>query len=219
MSMPSSQNGIGTVDWGRARQALFRVDDGNVGTLSVSNRGNSPNCRGEIVFRSRIVSRSWLRLRGLAFFFMAPYLTRIREGPTIVNRLASGISNNSESRARTNKSTARRPARVRPEQHHTRVSVNRVPHDVGDSLVQGQQNTALGTRGFHHHRVRRTAKPFSHHRIAAMTQPAQILRKFRRKVLIDFERHLDRIGTNCSSCASSAAYASAASMCLACSDG
>ena len=47
---------------------------------------------------------------GYALAVNPPYLTRIREGPTIVNRPASGISNNSESRARTKKSTARRPA-------------------------------------------------------------------------------------------------------------
>ncbi len=83
--------------------------------------------------------------------------------------------------------------------------VNRVALEIGDTLVEREQDPIGGERGIHYRRVRRTAKSFFGDRIGIVAQAAKIRHQFEREVLVEFELHRARIGTRRSSCANSAA--------------
>ena len=83
--------------------------------------------------------------------------------------------------------------------------VNRVALEIGDTLVECQQDPIGGESGIHYRRVRRAAKPFAGDRIGIVAQAAKIRHQFDREVFVKFELHRARIGTRRSSCANSAA--------------
>src|SRR5450759_1332294 len=97
--------------------------------------------------------------------------------------------------------------------------VNRVALEIGDTLVEREQNPIGSKGGIHYCWVCRTAKSFFADRVGIVAQTAKIRHQFHREVLVKLELHNARIGTRRSSCANSAAYAKTALMWSARSEG
>jgi hypothetical protein len=83
--------------------------------------------------------------------------------------------------------------------------VNRVALEIGDTLVEREQDPVGSKGGIHDCRVCRSAKSFVGHRVGIVAQATKIRRQFHREVLVKLELHIARIGTRRSSCANSAA--------------
>ena len=114
----------------------------------------------------------------------------MRDGPTTVNRPLRSASRILRSRSRTNANTAFRP-------------------------VWGGLNRTIRARPASGYCLRLAIhlSSVSKMRPAAIrTLIAKIDRQLERQVFVEFELHDARIGTSCSSCANSAAYAKAALM-------
>ena len=83
--------------------------------------------------------------------------------------------------------------------------VNRVSLDISDPLVEREQDPIAREGGIHNCGVCRATKSFIDDCVGVVAQIAKIRRQFERKVLINLELHIARIGTRRSSCANSAA--------------
>jgi len=83
--------------------------------------------------------------------------------------------------------------------------VSRVALEIGDTLVEREQDPIGGKGGIHNCRVCRTAKSFARDCVGIVAQAAKIRHQFNREVLVKLELHIARIGTRRSSCANSAA--------------
>jgi hypothetical protein len=94
---------------------------------------------------------------------------------------------------------------VRSKQDYSRMLVNGVALEIGDTLVQREQDPIGSQGGIYNCRVCRTAKSFVGDRVGIVAQAAKIRHQFNREVLVKLELHSSRIGTRCSSCANSAA--------------
>ena len=100
-----------------------------------------------------------------------------------------------------------------------RMLMNRVALEIGDTLVEREQDPIGGKGGIHYCWVCRTAKSFAGDRVGIVAQAAKIRHQFHREVLVKVELPIARIGTRRSSCANSAAYAKTALMWSARSEG
>src|SRR5208283_1786553 len=89
---------------------------------------------------------------------------------------------------------------------------SRIASEIGDALVEREQDPTGSAGGVHNCRVRSAAKSFIGDRVGIVAQAAKILRQLNREVFVKLELHIALIGTRRSSCANSAAYARAASM-------
>ena len=123
----------------------------------------------------------------------------------MVSRPVRSISSTLCSRSRTNAMTAPRSRGVRSKQDYSRMLMNRVALEIGDTLVEREQDPIGSNGGIDNCRVCRTAKSFAGGRVGIMAQSAKIRHQFNREVLVKLELHLARIGTRRSSCANSAA--------------
>lgn len=85
------------------------------------------------------------------------------------------------------------------------MSANRVALEIGDTLVEREQDPIGSKGGIHNCRVYRTAKSFVGDGVGIVAQAAKIHHQFNREVLVELKLHIARIGTRRSSCASSAA--------------
>ena len=90
--------------------------------------------------------------------------------------------------------------------------VNRVALEIGDTLVEREQDPIGSKGGIHNCWVCRTAKSIVGDRVGIVSQAAKVRHQFNREVLVKLEVHIARIGTRRSWCANSAAYARAALM-------
>jgi len=90
--------------------------------------------------------------------------------------------------------------------------LNRIAPEIGDALVEREQDPICSAAGIHDCRVRSAAESFIGDRVGVVAQAAKILRQLNREVLVKLELHIALIGTRRSSCANSAAYANAALM-------
>ena len=83
--------------------------------------------------------------------------------------------------------------------------VSRVALEIGDTLVEREQDP-IGSKGrIHNCWVCRAAKAFVGDRVGIVAQAPKIRHQFNREVLVKLELHIARIGTRRSSCANSAA--------------
>jgi len=85
------------------------------------------------------------------------------------------------------------------------MSVGRVALEIGDTLVEREQDPVGGEGGIHNRRVRGAAKSFDGDAIGIVAQDAKIPHQFNREIHVKLELHIVRIGTRRSSCANSAA--------------
>jgi hypothetical protein len=83
--------------------------------------------------------------------------------------------------------------------------VNRIALEIGDTLVEREQDPIGRKGGIHNCWVRRTAKSFAGDGVGIVAQAAKIVSEFNREVLVELDLHIARIGTRRSSCANSAA--------------
>src|ERR1035437_3744008 len=97
--------------------------------------------------------------------------------------------------------------------------VNRVALEIGDTLVEREQDPTGGKGGIHYCWVCRTAQSFAGDRVGIVAEAGKIRHQFHGEVLVKLELYIARIGTSRSSCANSAPYARAALMWSARSEG
>jgi hypothetical protein len=83
--------------------------------------------------------------------------------------------------------------------------MDRLALEIGDTLVEREQDPIGNKGGIHNCWVCRTAKSFVGDRVGIVAQAATIRHQFHREVLVKLELHIARIGTRRSSCANSAA--------------
>ena len=95
--------------------------------------------------------------------------------------------------------------RVRFEQDYARMLRNRVALEIGDTLVESEQDPIGGEGGIHNCRIRCAAKSFAGDGIGIVAQDTKVPHQFNREILVKLELHIVRIGTRRSSCANSAA--------------
>jgi len=66
---------------------------------------------------------------------------------------------------------------VRSKQDYSRMVVNRVALEIGDALVEREQDPIGSQRGIHNCRICRAAKSFVDDRVSIVAQAAKILRQ------------------------------------------
>jgi len=103
--------------------------------------------------------------------------------------------------------------RSRTEQDHSRMGVRGVLHQIGYPFVQRQQDAIFSKRCGQNDQIGRSRQALVDDCVGVVARQMQIRNKIDRQVLVDLELHRTCKGISRSSCANSAAYASAASMC------
>jgi hypothetical protein len=76
---------------------------------------------------------------------------------------------------------------------------------ITNAFVECKKNPALCMGGSYHLRISLALKTFIHNAVRIVPKRCEIAHQVERHVLVKFEFHETRSGTNCSSCASSAA--------------
>lgn len=104
---------------------------------------------------------------------------------------------------------------LQPQQYESKISVGRVDTNVSDPLVHGQQDAALELGAHQDNPVRLPGQSLLNDRIAFVSGMTKIHAELSGEGFVELDLHRAVTGRRRSSCASSAAYAMAASMCAA----
>src|SRR5712692_6495116 len=100
-----------------------------------------------------------------------------------------------------------------PEQNQTGIPIRRIRPHVCDALIHGKEGAAFVPYLFKNNRIAGSTKAFLDYRFSLIALRPEIGCDFGREVFVNLEVHSPSRGSRLSSLASSAAYATAASIC------